>query len=105
MTQPQDRVALVTGGSRGIGRAIATALGHSGYAVAVNYVRNAAAADEVVREITTAGSRPLAVRGDVGDAPDRRPSVPQTPPALRNTDLLGTHAGLAPDVRPDIPDP
>src|SRR5438034_7056890 len=104
MTQPQDRVALVTGGSRGIGRAIATALGHGGYAVAVNYVRNAAAADEVVREITAAGSRALAVRGDVADAADRRGIVEQTLAAFGKIDLLVNNAGVAPDVRADILD-
>ncbi|MBA2338507.1 MAG: SDR family NAD(P)-dependent oxidoreductase, partial [Acidimicrobiia bacterium] len=50
-----SRVALVTGGSRGIGRAIAGTLAGDGHRIAVNYAANAAAADEVVAEITAAG--------------------------------------------------
>jgi len=62
-----DRVALVTGGSRGIGRAIALQLAADGHAVAVNYASNAAAAAEVVSAIVSAGGRAIAVGADVGD--------------------------------------
>ena len=99
-----DRGALVTGASRGIGRAIATALARSGYAVAVNYVRNAAAAEEVVREIIGAGGRAIAVRGDVGSTDDRRAIVDQTLAAFGKIDLLVNNAGVAPDVRADLLD-
>ncbi|MTE16227.1 SDR family oxidoreductase [Nocardia aurantiaca] len=61
------RVALVTGGSRGIGRAIALRLAAEKYAVVVNYAGNAAAADATVAEITTAGGTAIPVRGDVAD--------------------------------------
>jgi len=60
-------VALVTGGSRGIGRAIALQLAADGHAVAVNYASNAAAAAEVVSAIVSAGGRAIAVGADVGD--------------------------------------
>jgi 3-oxoacyl-[acyl-carrier protein] reductase len=66
--QAQGRVALVTGGSRGIGRAIARRLADSGHAVAVNYSSNAAAAEEVVGSITGGGGRALAYGADVSDA-------------------------------------
>jgi 3-oxoacyl-[acyl-carrier protein] reductase len=64
----QGRVALVTGGSRGIGRAIAHRLADSGHAVAVNYSSNAAAAEEVVGSITGGGGRAMAYGADVSDA-------------------------------------
>jgi 3-oxoacyl-[acyl-carrier protein] reductase len=70
----EGRVALVTGGSRGIGAAVARALGGHGAAVGVNYVRDGAAADHVVSDIIAAGSVAMAVRGDVSD-PDRTSAV------------------------------
>lgn len=63
----EGRVALVTGGSRGIGRAMARSLGASGHRVAVNYTSNDAAAKEVVAEIESGGGRALAFQADVGD--------------------------------------
>lgn len=67
MGDTEGRVALVTGGSRGIGRAMARALGASGHRVAVNYTSNEAAAKEVVAEIESGGGRALAFQADVGD--------------------------------------
>jgi NAD(P)-dependent dehydrogenase (short-subunit alcohol dehydrogenase family) len=63
-------VLIVTGGSRGIGRATALQAGVAGYHVVVNYVANAAAAETVVDSITQAGGRALAVQGDVGREAD-----------------------------------
>ena len=60
-----EQVLLVTGGSRGIGAATALLAASQGFAVAVNYSANAAAADEVVRRIRADGGRALAVRADV----------------------------------------
>jgi 3-oxoacyl-[acyl-carrier protein] reductase len=61
----ENRVVLVTGASRGIGAAAARLLAKHGAAVAVNYVHNAAAAERVVRDITSEDGRALAVRADV----------------------------------------
>jgi glucose 1-dehydrogenase len=61
----RGRCALVTGASSGLGRAIALAFGHAGAGLAVNYVRDAAAADAVVAELRALGRRALAVRADV----------------------------------------
>lgn len=62
-----DEVLLVTGGSRGIGAATALLAARKGYAVAVNYTSNEAAAAEVVRAIEKAGGKALAIQADVAD--------------------------------------
>ncbi|MET8563780.1 SDR family oxidoreductase [Streptomyces flaveolus] len=68
-TQPSSatRVAIVTGGSRGIGRAISRKLAQDGLAVVVNYARDATAAEETVAAITAGGGQAIAVQGDVAD--------------------------------------
>jgi NAD(P)-dependent dehydrogenase (short-subunit alcohol dehydrogenase family) len=60
-------IALITGGSRGIGAATAFAAATAGYAVAVNYTRNSLAADEVVRRIRAQGGNAITVQADVAD--------------------------------------
>ncbi|MBB3211684.1 NAD(P)-dependent dehydrogenase (short-subunit alcohol dehydrogenase family) [Herbaspirillum sp. Sphag1AN] len=61
----QGKVIIVTGGSRGIGAAVARAAARHGYAVCISYVSNSEAADGVVRDIEQAGGRAIAVRADV----------------------------------------
>jgi len=67
MSDSTKRVAIVTGGSRGIGRAISIRLGADGFAVVVNYAAGASAAAETVDAITAAGGRAIAVQADVAD--------------------------------------
>ena len=67
MPSLQGKVALVTGGSRGIGAAIARRLAREGAAVAVTYVSSPDKAAQVVREIEAAGGRGLAILGDSAD--------------------------------------
>jgi len=92
-----DRVALVTGGSRGIGRAIAVALAGRGARVAVNYVSNAEAAAEVVRQIAGAGGQAVAVQGDVAQPGDARRLIDETVAALGGLHVLVNNAGLTQD--------
>ncbi|MFE0021128.1 SDR family oxidoreductase [Amycolatopsis sp. NPDC059021] len=66
-TPAARRAAIVTGGSRGIGRAVAEKLAADGLAVAVNYAGNTAAAEETVAAITAAGGTAIAVKADVAD--------------------------------------
>ena len=66
----EGKVALVTGASRGIGRAIAVRLGKDGAAVVVNYSGNHEAARETVAAIEAASGRAVAVQGDVGKVGD-----------------------------------
>src|SRR5919199_4186788 len=67
MTFPSQRVAIVTGGSRGIGQAVAERLAADGLAVAIGYMSNAAEADATVERIAAHGGRAIAVQADVAD--------------------------------------
>ncbi|MFI1914203.1 SDR family NAD(P)-dependent oxidoreductase [Nocardia sp. NPDC020380] len=89
------RVALVTGGSRGIGRATALALAEDGADIAVNYRRDADAATEVVAEIEKLGRRALAVQASVDSAEDDERMVAQVLDALGFVDILVNNAGIA----------
>jgi 3-oxoacyl-[acyl-carrier protein] reductase len=93
----ESRVALVTGGSRGIGRAIALRLAADGAVVVVNYRGNQAAADEVVGQITTAGGEATALQGDVADAETPEALVKATIEAYGKIDILVNNAGIIRD--------
>lgn len=92
------RVALVTGASRGIGRAIALALAEAGAAVAVNYKENRGLAEEVVREIEQGGSRAVAWRADVGDANQVKVMVEEISSHFGRLDILINNAGIIRDL-------
>ena len=70
MSKLANRVAVVTGASKGIGAGIATALAAEGASVVVNYSSSKEAADKVVEEITTKGGKAMAVQGDVSKQAD-----------------------------------
>jgi 3-oxoacyl-[acyl-carrier protein] reductase len=90
----EGRTALVTGGSRGLGRAIARRLARAGAAVGVNYREQADAAEEVVSEMRACGGRALAVRADVGDPAQVRDMVARVASELGNVDILINNAGV-----------
>ncbi len=92
------RVALVTGGSRGIGRAVCLALAARGTAVAVNYVHREEAAAEVVRRIEEAGGRARAFGGDVSDPAQADGLVREVLQAFGRLDILVNNAGITRDM-------
>ena len=91
------RVAIVTGGSRGIGRALALGLAEHGAAIVVNYQVTASRAHAVVGEIAAMGGRALAVQADVSSEADATRLVEETVAAFGKVDILVNNAGI---IRP-----
>jgi 3-oxoacyl-[acyl-carrier protein] reductase len=91
------RAAIVTGGSRGIGRAVAISLAECGARVAINYLANAAAAAETATLISSSGSECITVQGDVRRAEDVRRLVDETSRAFGKVDILVNNAGITRD--------
>ena len=88
------KIALVTGASRGIGRAIAQRLSRDGAAVAVNYVSNANSAEEVAAEIKAAGGNAIALPADVSKLEDIKRLFDQTIEHFGRLDILINNAGI-----------
>jgi 3-oxoacyl-[acyl-carrier protein] reductase len=91
------RVALVTGASRGIGRAVAEGLAAEGAAVAVNYRSGKELADEVVDGITSAGGKAVAIQADVANYDEAVSMVEKTVEELGGLHILVNNAGIAKD--------
>ena len=102
MSTPSGSVAIVTGGSRGIGRAVSLLLAERGYAICLSYVSNSAAAQAVVDAITAKGGTALAVRGDVGVEADVI-ALFQAADKLGRLAALVNNAGVV-DVKSDVAD-
>ena len=90
-----EKIALVTGGSRGIGRAVAERLAREGYAVAVNYRVRRDCAESIVAEITAAGGRAMAVQADVAERAAVEDMVHRVEDAFGPVSLLVSNAGVA----------
>ena len=88
------RLMVVTGGSRGIGAAVATLAARAGYDVAVNFVRNAQAADAVVKSAEEAGGRAAAFRADVGDDAQVKRMFSEIDAKLGRIHVLVNNAGI-----------
>src|SRR5215210_138522 len=89
------RIALVSGGGRGIGRAICLGLAADGADVVVNYRRDAEAAQEVVAEIEAMGRRAVAVAASIDDFESCRRLVAEAVEAMGGLDILVLNAGIA----------
>jgi 3-oxoacyl-[acyl-carrier protein] reductase len=93
----QGRTALVTGGSRGIGRAVALGLAEEGADIAVNYVSNEAAARDVVEHVKKVGRRAVLAQADVGDYPDVFRMAQDVLREFGHLDILVNNAGINSD--------
>jgi len=104
-TDTNSRVAIVTGGSRGIGREVAEKLAREGYSVAINYAGNAAAADEALAAVQEAGGKAFTFQADVADEVAVAALFDQTEDAFGGVDVVVHAAGrmaLAPVAELDL---
>ena len=97
-----QRVALITGSSRGIGRAIAERLCADGLAVVINYVRSKRAADEIVGCLTARGGAAITVQGDVSVSADRERMIDAAYSTWARLDVLVNNAGITSPGRNDL---
>src|SRR3979411_2522358 len=91
----EGKVALITGGSRGIGAAIAKRLAADGANVAITYTKGADAAAAVVKEIERAGRKAIAIQADAADADAVKAAVEKTVTTFGRLDILVNNAGTA----------
>ncbi len=95
MSKLSDKVALVTGGSRGIGAAIAKRLAADGANVAITYTKDAKAASAVVKAVERAGRKAIAIQADAADAAAVEAAVEKTVATFGRLDVLVNNAGTA----------
>lgn len=93
-----EKVAIVTGASRGIGRAIALSLAEEGAKVVVNYARSSEAAEAVVKDITNQGGEAVAIQADVSDGEQVQNLIKETRTQYNQIDILVNNAGITRDT-------
>src|SRR6202045_605438 len=91
----EGKIALITGGSRGIGAAIAKRLAADGAKVAITYTKRADAASAVVKAIERAGGKAIAIQADAADADAGKAAVEKTVATFGRLDVLVNNAGTA----------
>ena len=96
------KVALITGGSRGIGYGIAKQLADHGFDIAINGVRDEAAVGDVIASLRSSGADVLYCQGDVSSSPDRKKIVQRVKDHFGRLHVLVNNAGVAPKERRDI---
>lgn len=96
------KVALITGGSRGIGYGIAKHLAGAGFDVAINGVRDEASLSDVLTSLRSSGADVLYCRGDISSSPDRKKIVQRVKDHFGRLHVLVNNAGIAPKERRDI---
>ncbi|MDY2985794.1 MAG: 3-oxoacyl-[acyl-carrier-protein] reductase [Synergistes jonesii] len=94
----EDKVALVTGAGRGIGRAIALELASKGYAVALNYAHSAEAANEAAAEIIKSGGRAAALKADVSNVAEVKEMFSAAAASFGSVNILVCNAGITRDT-------
>src|SRR3989440_10265389 len=95
MSKLSEKVALITGGSRGIGAAIAKRVAADGASVAITYAKEASAASAVVKEVERAGGRAVAIQADAADVEAVKGAVEKTVATFGRLDVLVNNAGTA----------
>jgi 3-oxoacyl-[acyl-carrier protein] reductase len=104
MPATSQPVALVTGASRGIGRAIALQLAHDGYAIAINHVSPTPHAESLLQEIESAGGKAHILRADISQPTDRANLIKGIQQHFGRLDFLVNNAGVAPTERRSLLD-
>ena len=97
-----EKVALITGAARGIGRAIAIALAKEKWRVVINYRKNTVAAEDALKAVEGAGGRGIVVQADIAEAGDRARLVATALDAFAGIDLLVNNAAMGPRRRVDL---
>ena len=95
MSKLHEKVALITGGSRGIGAAIAKRLAADGASVAITYAKEASAASAVVKAIELSGGKAVAIQADAADVEAVKGAVEKTVATFGRLDVLVNNAGTA----------
>jgi 3-oxoacyl-[acyl-carrier protein] reductase len=95
MSELNEKVALITGGSRGIGAAVAKRLAADGARVAITYAKDAGAASAVVKAIELGGGKAIAIQADAADSEAVKDAVEETVAIFGRLDVLVNNAGTA----------